>query len=131
MNAAPTKNEILTGHAKLRVGFMAVEGGLDREAEVKVHLLRVSEYPKLLEALDDELAQAALYTKESREWCDNLAPDSLEAVVAEGERLNGDFFARWVRRRTDRVARLLPGAQDAMQAAISRTLSQTLPSPPG
>ena len=43
-----------------------------------------------------------------REWVEALAPESHELLIEEGERLNADFFGRWVARQMKRLERVNP-----------------------
>lgn len=77
--------------------------------EVRVLQLAVKDYARLLELQGDEVALAGFYCGKERAWAEGLMPASHELVIQEGERLNGDFFGRWVQRQTGRLERIRPG----------------------
>lgn len=65
---------------------------------VKVLQLPIKLFPRLRGCLQDEGAQAELYCGKEKGWSDLLTPASHEEVITTGERINRDFFLRWVER---------------------------------
>jgi len=94
-----------------------VNGGKE---EVKVKQLAVKDYPRLLELQGDEVELVAFYCGKERAWAEGLAPAYHEKVIAEGERLNGDFFGRWFQRQTGRLERIRPGLADKVWEGVDR-----------
>lgn len=100
------------------------EGPEPKRERVMVRVLPVDIYPELLKLQNDEPSLVAIYAgkfskdKETqiytvdREWATRLTPESNEKVVEVGERLNGDFLARWFARQKARVDRIRPGMMD-------------------
>ena len=79
-----------------------------------VRQLRIRELRRMQECLDDAARFIELVCDRPERSVDTLTLDSCERLVAEGKRLNWDFFARWWQRRLDRQERLLPGITDQM-----------------
>lgn len=107
---------------------------LDGSVEtITVRQLPVRDLPRLLQASAqaDESAMAELYCAKPAGWADTLTRESHERIIAEGERLNADFFARWLQRKTRREETLFPGQQEALlKLAAQLAISQTpTPSP--
>ena len=99
----PTKAETLRGGQHFTVNL---EGGAAEK--VFVRQLPVKDFEAWLIALDDEPRVAELLCQQEKGWGDRLEIGSLELVVTEGERLNRDFFERWLQRRTARKEWLMP-----------------------
>ncbi len=99
----PTKAETLRGGQHFTVNL---EGGVPEK--VFVRQLPVKDFEAWLVALDDEPRVAELLCQQEKGWGDRLEVVSLELVVTEGERLNRDFFERWLQRRTARKEWLMP-----------------------
>ena len=99
----PTKAETLRGGQHVTV---SLEGGAPEK--VFVRQLPVKDFEAWLVALDDEPRVAELLCRQEKGWGDRLEIGSLELVVTEGERLNRDFFERWLQRRTARKEWLMP-----------------------
>lgn len=99
-----------------------IRGGMDLELslvgggteQVFVRQIPIRLMPQLLAALEDEPRMVELFCDRPEGWSDTLTPEAFEKVVAEGERLNADFFSRWLRRRLDRQERLLPGITEQL-----------------
>lgn len=99
----PTKAETLRGGQQIPVTLQ--DGASD---SVFVRQLPVKEFEPWLGCLDDEPRAAELMCGKESGWGDRLTVESLEAVIATGERLNRDFFERWLGRRTARKEWLAP-----------------------
>lgn len=117
----PTKDETLRGGLNLTVTF--TEGS---QEPVFVRQLPVREFEAWLACLDDEPRAAELLCGKESGWGDRLSIDSLEAVITGGERVNRDFFERWLQRRTARKEWLAPLL--ARNAAVVATLPTGSPS---
>ena len=99
-----------------------IRGGMDLELslvgggteQVFVRQIPIRLMPQLLAALEDEPRMVELFCDRPEGWSDTLTPEAFEKIVAEGERLNADFFSRWLRRRLDRQERLLPGITEQL-----------------
>lgn len=101
--------------------------------QVKVRQVPVRELPRLLIATGnaDEAAMAEVYCNKPTGWADTILPAEVERIVIEGDRINADFFARWLARRNEREARLFPGQQEQLlRAAAEAALKATLLSSP-
>jgi len=105
----PTGWETLLGGMKTLVQFRDPKFAAE---EVQVRQLAIEHYPELLKVMDDECAMVEMFCGKEKGWAVSLTPDSFERVITEGERLNGDFFSRWVQRRQKRAEQLMPGALD-------------------
>jgi len=110
----PTQTETLMG------GITYVATKTDGTSEtVTIRQLPIKLFPELLSHLENESAMAELFCARSQGWADTLTPDSFEHIVTEGERLNNDFFLRWVQRRVARQERLLPGITDKVLSSLN------------
>lgn len=111
--------------------FATLVGGIDLSItkldgsteSVKVRQLPVKLFPQYLATMLDEQKQVELLCDRQPGWADTLTPDSHELIVMEGEKLNRDFFSRWLQRKKEREA-LIPkpstGEVVAMLEAINR-----------
>lgn len=121
-NDGPSKTETLLGGYTVKVAFNV---GSSTE-DVLVRQLPIKSFPALLAAADDEYKMAELYCDKPSGWAETLTLNSLEAVINEGERVNQDFFSRWVQRRLNRQEKMMPGVTEkVMAAAASVSASQT------
>ena len=119
---APTPTETLLG------GSTATVRHLDGHTEaVRLRQLPVRQLPELLAALDDEARMLELFTGKPAAWVDVLPTDEFERLLAEGERINADFFRRWLDRRMQRQEKLMPGLTERL---LGRALPPSPPSPP-
>ena len=89
--------------------------------DVFVRLVPVREFPRLLGAMEDEVELAEIFCAQPKGWADSLAPESLEAVVIRGDKLNDDFFSRWAKRRIARQERIMPGITEKRLGIASPT----------
>ena len=103
--------------------------GAEREETVRVRQLPIKLYPRMLECVDDEAALVELYCDQPKGWAETLSLDSFEAIVAEADKLNADFFSRWVARRLGRMERVKPGITERMLGAASSSLTTPPKSP--
>ena len=114
-------------------------GGL--ETDVKLHeggtltvfirQIPIRLMPQMLAALEDENRLVELFCDKPEGWSDGLTPESFEKIITEGERLNADFFSRWVQRRLTRQERVMPGITEKIAknaGLISPTGSPSAPS---
>ena len=88
----------------------------------------VKDFDPWLLCLDDEPRVAELLCAKEPGWGDRLGIESLEAVVGTWERLNRDFFERWLGRRTARKEWLAPLL--ARNAAVVGSLPTGSPNSP-
>ncbi|MDB6024005.1 MAG: hypothetical protein JWM68_228 [Verrucomicrobiales bacterium] len=116
----PTSTETLLGGIDVLVSFKEQSAASE---PVKVLQLPVSSFPKLMAQMDDEVETIAIFTGKTRAWADSISMESHEAIIIEGERINGDFFGRWAARRVARVERSLPGAMDKLMTQASQNSS--------
>lgn len=130
-NAGPSKTEILQGGADVGVTYKN-----EASETVKVRILEIAEYPGLLKIIDNEPASLECYCQRPAGWAATLSAASHELLIAEAERLNGDFFWRWADRRVKRQERLMPKAflgkvaEAAAAVSTSSTSSPKLPARP-
>lgn len=97
---------------------------------VKVLQLGIEKYPELLQSMDDEIASINLYCgRSSTGFATSLTLQSQEAVIEAGEKVNSDFFKRWIDRRMARTERLQPGLLEKINAALVQS-STSLPKQP-
>ena len=97
---------------------------------VLVRQLPLSDFPTLLARMEDEPSMAELYCGQKAGWAATLTLESLEKVIEAGERLNEDFFARWLARRLKRQERLMPGLTEKLMASAWPTSPPKSLSPP-
>lgn len=74
---------------------------------VRVLQLPIRQMPALAACIDDEERMAALYVDKEPGWSASIKREGIEAIIAMGERLNSDFFERWLQRRMARQERVL------------------------
>ena len=122
----PTKAETLRGNVTI-----TVELNDGTWQPVIVRQLPIREMERWLSIIDDEPAVAELFASQPEGWSELLPPESIERIVVEGERLNRDFFGRWLDRRTARKEWLAPvlARNAALQGSLP-TGSPSLPSKP-
>ncbi len=101
--------ETLFGGAELEVNLVA--GGTEK---VFVRQIPVRLMSQMLANLEDENRLVELFCDKPDGWSDSLAVESFEKVVLEGERLNSDFFSRWVHRRLTRQEKVMPGITERL-----------------
>lgn len=90
---------------------------------VKVCQLPVSLFQAYLDATDDETKLAQLLTGKDEQWVDFLTPESHAALIEKGEGINGDFFARWLRRRMSRQQKVIGEVPESLKR-FSQSASQ-------
>jgi len=111
-----SKTETLFGGTELVVSLK------DGTSEiVKVIQLPVSKFIDFAKVIDDECEMVSLVCNKKKEWCDSLQIEAFELLVAECERINMDFFGRWLQRRINRQQRILPGT---LPQSVLRTGAQ-------
>jgi hypothetical protein len=120
-----TKLETLMGGKMVTVTLR--EGAKE---EITVQQLAVAQMPRLLAVMEDEAAMVELFCGKPKGWAVTLTPEAHEEIVTEGERLNADFFGRWVQRQLQRRERLVPGITQAMQSTVLSSLRTGSPSSP-
>jgi hypothetical protein len=101
--------ETLFGGAEIEVHLVA--GGTEK---VFVRQIPVRLMPQMLANLEDENRLVELFCDKPDGWSDSITPESFEKVVFEGERLNADFFSRWVHRRLTRQEKVMPGITERL-----------------
>ena len=119
-------------------GFAAIIGGVKMRAEfidgscedVMVRQLPIRLYKEYLEAQDSEAKILSVLCGKPVEWADGLKIESFEAILDEGEKINADFFSRWVKRQFARKERIMPGIADKLMRQIMSDLKTTSPSAP-
>jgi len=98
----------------LELEVVRLDGSTER---VSVKQMPIKDYPRILELVDDELGLAALYCGKDKAWAEGLTPASYEAVIENADKLNADFFSRWVARRLGRMERIKPGITERLMAS--------------
>lgn len=125
-NDEPTKYETLFGGKPLTVLVIDDTKRAATEQEVWVRQLPVKDYPAAFAAYGDDFKLAALYCGQAPGWAETLAPSSFNAVIAEGERVNADFFAYCERRQSREIALARRMPAELIEAALRQMRS---PSP--
>lgn len=92
-----------------------------REEHVVVRQLPIRMFGELLAALDDECRMISLATGKPLEWVHGLPPDQHERLIGEVDRLNADFFSRWLARRQRRLETLVPNLGDRLLSQVFRS----------
>jgi len=132
----PTSFETMMGYAEVTVRIR--QGATTRTESVRVMQLEIEQYPEMLKRFDDERAQIELYCQRLNNpadapsekaggiwgpvptgWAKTLTPDSHDLVMETGERLNRDFFGRWVQRRMAKLEAMRPGVTERMFAVLA------------
>ena len=104
-------NDLETINGGFEVEVRLIGGSCEK---VFVRQLPIRLMPEHLARMENEPALVELFCDKPSGWSDTLTPESFEEVVIEGERLNADFFSRWLRRRLDRQERVLPGITEKL-----------------
>ncbi len=112
------KTETLFGG--LEVDVALTSGQTER---IFIRQIPIRHMPRMLAALEDENRLVELFCDKPEGWSDGLTVESFEKVVTEGERINADFFSRWVQRRLTRQERVMPGITEK----IARNAGLPLP----
>jgi hypothetical protein len=126
----PTGAETLRGGTKITVEIDAKPGEQPFH-EIPIRQLKIKEMPAMMEAQGDEIALAALFTGKDKAFVESLTNFSHEAVIAEGNRVNADFFVRWVQRRMQTQERIMPGATSRIMEAATKAGAAPSASPTG
>src|SRR6266481_4341926 len=87
----PNSMETLLGYADVEVTYLNGE-----KETVRVRQFKVSECADYMKVMDYEDRAIAFLARKPESWADTLTVESWEKIITEGERLNGDFFSRWV-----------------------------------
>ena len=98
--------------------MVTLEDGQDEPVFVRQLAVKFFEDLLVCTAGCDEVGRIALYTGKDRAWVEGLAPASHEALIAEGDRLNGDFFSRWIGRRKQALDLLPKRAADPGEISV-------------
>lgn len=96
-----SKRTALRGHETFTVDF--VDGS---QETLPIRALPITEYDRYLTGVDDLPKTAALLTGAPMEKIAKIHPDSLIELCRKGEELQEPFFARWLKDRVDRSARI-------------------------
>lgn len=83
---------------------------------VFIKQLPIKDYPAFLKAQEDEPEQVKMLTGLDVETIKNA---DIELIIAEGDRINADFFGRWFQRKLARMDRLMPGTSKRLTSQIS------------
>lgn len=87
-------------------------------------------FPALMSAMDDEPAMVELFTDRAKGWSDTLSPESFEAVVETGEKVNADFFGRWKARKLNRMQSLVEASPVFAAALLGQRPEPESKAPP-
>jgi hypothetical protein len=98
--------------------------------QVFIRQLPIRQMPQMLASLEDENRLVELFCDKPEGWSDGLTVESFENVVTEGERLNADFFSRWVQRRLTRQEKVMPGITEKLAKSAGLPLPTGSPSAP-
>jgi hypothetical protein len=93
---------------------------------IKVRQLPVRLYPRFFATMDKEAEMVELLTGMKPVQVDALTFESHEDIVAEGERVNGGFFGRWLERSKIRQQKLAPEMQAMVAEAVARQVKQSV-----
>lgn len=115
-----TKTETLLGGSTITVNTS--NGGI----EVKVRQVPIKEFPAFLAVQDDEHAMIEFVCGQKKGFAETLTQDDHERLISEIDRVNGDFFPRWVQRRLKRSERLMPGITEKATASAGSNLPSGL-----
>jgi hypothetical protein len=94
---------------------------------VTIRQLRFRELPKLAECIGDEAAMLKLCTSLTDGEIDEIGLEDAERLVGECERMNMDFFQRWLERQLRRNEAVVPGVRQKIAAAVESALPTTSP----
>lgn len=83
------------------------------------------EYAAIMQSGDEGLEIEFLCCKEPG-WAKSLSPQSQELIVTAGNEVNGDFFSRWLARRSSRE-KLLPKADMGQIVQMLEVLQKSNP----
>lgn len=119
------KTETLFGGLEVEVSLTS-----GQTEQVFIRQIPIRQMPQMLAALEDENRLVELFCDKPEGWSDELTVESFEKVVTEGERLNADFFSRWVQRRLTRQERVMPGITEKLAKSAGLPLSTGSPSAP-
>ena len=117
--------ETLFGGLEIEVALAA--GGTEK---VFIRQIPIRQMPRMLAALEDENRLVELFCDKPEGWSDTLTVESFEKLVTEGERLNADFFSRWVQRRLTRQEKVMPGITEKLARNAGLTLPAGSPNSP-
>lgn len=121
--ASPTPMETLLGGGDLVVKL--ADGATET---VRIRQVPVRLADRYMACVSDEAGMVELLTGKPAAWVDNLTRESHEAIIAEGDRINSDFFERVLRRRLAWMERLAPGSVGNLLASPPLTPSPKPPS---
>jgi hypothetical protein len=124
MQTGPTKLETVLGGTEI---IITKSDGTTEP--VCVLQLPIRKYTVYLMALEDEAAMVELLTGKPKGWNEELTTESFERIVVEGERINADFFGRWLQRRLDRQEKLMPGMREQLAVEALKSQISSLNSP--
>ena len=119
------KTETLFGGQEVEVSLTS-----GQTEQVFIRQLPIRQMPQMLAALEDENRLVELFCERPEGWSDGLTVESFEKVVTEGERLNADFFSRWVQRRLTRQEKVMPGITEKLAKSAGLPLPTGSPSAP-
>ena len=119
------KTETLFGGQEIEVSLTS-----GQTEQVFIRQLPIRQMPQMLAALEDENRLVELFCEKPEGWSDGLTVESFEKVVTEGERLNADFFSRWVQRRLTRQEKVMPGITEKLAKNAGLPLPTGSPSAP-
>lgn len=115
----------VVGHTELAVSH--TDGS---KSDARVRQLPLSQMMRYSQVQDDDAAHIELLCDQPAGWGDTVAPESVDAIIAEGDQLNADFFAQWLRRRAARLERIAALMQPASVSTNSAPTSPSAPDSP-
>lgn len=96
---------------------------------VFIRELGVNEFPRFAKVQNDEQEMIEFVCDKLKGFAQTLTLESHEALVEEIEKVNGDFFSRWLARRIGRQEKMMPGVREKLLSAALAS-SDTSPKSP-
>ena len=96
--------------------------------KVLVRQLPVKDYPKAIQATDNEMKLVAVICAKPQEWVGSLTPESYEAVVVAMNEVNEKGFFSYASREHDKLMKKLSGVSpELLKVAAEKALSVSAP----
>lgn len=115
---------VLLGGERIDVTVRGLEG--DTTESVLVRELPIRLIPLYGQIVDRDDLAIEMYCEKPKGWSDQLSLESAEKVLEIGERLNWDFFLRWLERQTRRRKKLDPEFEQKALAIVKEATKEAL-----